>query len=163
MYLIRLFSSFLFSFFLSAGFTSFFVLLQNTAWNILWLRTQNFDISFFIFFKSFLFDLNGGFSPIIFQWGFPINLYGVISIALFFGFIIASFLRLILPINSKLLFGITGLISLYSIIFYTRIIFGEIVFIASARGFIGLLVFCFIGFLGGILFDFINKKLLKEV
>lgn len=163
MYLIKLFSTFLFSFVLSVGFTSFFVLLQNTVWNIFWLRTQNFDISFFIFFKSFLFDLNGGLSPIIFQWGFPINLYGVVSIALFFGFSIASFLKLILPIGSRLLFGISGLISLYGIIFYTRAIFDEIVFIASTRGSIGLLVFCFIGFLGGILFDFINKKLLKEV
>lgn len=163
MYLIKLFSTFLFSFVLTVGFTSFFVLLQNTVWNIFWLRTQNFDISFFIFFKSFLFDLNGGLSPIIFQWGFPINLYGVVSIALFFGFSIASFLKLILPIGSRLLFGISGLISLYGIIFYTRVIFDEIVFIASTRGSIGLLVFCFIGFLGGILFDFINKKLLKEV
>ena len=48
MYLIKLFFALVVAFLFSATITSIFILFQNTIWNIFWLKTQGFDISFFI-------------------------------------------------------------------------------------------------------------------
>ena len=61
------------SFSLSAFFVCIFVISQNTLWNLFWLKTQNFDISFLVIFSSLIHDIKGGSSPIILQWGIPIS------------------------------------------------------------------------------------------
>lgn len=161
MYLIKLFSSLLMALILSAILTSFFILFQNTIWNILWLKTQGFNISFVILFQSLLHDLRGGLSPILIQWGIPINMYGIIFIALSSGYFLAAIVRLIIPINSIFSYGFAGFASVYGIIFFTKITFDGIVLISSARELMGLLIFCFIGLLGGIIFSQFKEFFLK--
>ncbi|MBN44220.1 MAG: hypothetical protein CML94_01750 [Rhodobiaceae bacterium] len=161
MYLIKLFSSLLMAQILSAILTSFFILFQNTIWNILWLKTQGFNISFVILFQSLLHDLRGGLSPMLIQWGIPINMYGIIFIALSSGYLLAAIVRLIIPINSIFLYGFAGFASVYGIIFFTKITFDEIVLISSTRELMGLLIFCFIGLLGGIIFSQFKEFFLK--
>ena len=100
MYLIKLFFALVVAFLFSATITSIFILFQNTIWNIFWLKTQGFDISFFILIDSLLHDLRGGLSPILIQWGMPINMYAVVFIALFFGYFLTAIIKLIIPINS---------------------------------------------------------------
>ena len=161
MYLIKLFSSLLLAFIFSAILTSIFILFQNTIWNIFWLKTQGFDISFVVLVDSLLHDLLGGLSPILIQWGIPINMYGVISIALFFGYFLTAIIRLIIPINSMFSYGFAGFASVYGIIFYTKMTFDGIVLISSARQLMGLLIFCLIGFFGGIIFNQLKEFFLK--
>lgn len=161
MYLIKLFSSLLMAQILSAILTSFFILFQNTIWNILWLKTQGFNISFVILFQSLLHDLRGGLSPMLIQWGIPINMYGIIFIALSSGYLLAAIVRLIIPINSIFSYGFAGFASVYGIIFFTKITFDEIVLISSTRELMGLLIFCFIGLLGGIIFSQFKEFFLK--
>lgn len=153
MYLIKLFFSLFLAFIFSVILTSVFILFQNTVWNIFWLKTQGFDISLFVLVDSLLHDLRGGLSPILIQWGIPINMYGVIFIALFFGYFLTAIIRLIIPINSMFSYGFAGFASVYGIIFYTKMTFDEIVLISSARELIGLSIFCLIGFFGGIFFN----------
>ena len=161
MYLIKLFFSLLLAFIFSSILISFFILFQNTVWNIFWLKTQGFDISFFVLVESFLHDLRGGLSPILMQWGIPINMYSVIFIALFFGYLLTAIIRFIIPLNSMFSSGFAGLISVYGIIFYTKITFDEIVLISSVRELMGLLIFCLIGFIGGIFFNQLKEFFLK--
>jgi hypothetical protein len=161
MYLIKLFSSLLLAFIFSAILTSIFILFQNTIWNIFWLKTQGFDISFVVLVDSLLHDLLGGLSPILIQWGIPINMYGVIFIALFFGYFLTAIIRLIIPINSMFSYGFAGFASVYGIIFYTKMTFDGIVLISSARQLMGLLIFCLIGFFGGIIFNQLKEFFLK--
>ncbi len=161
MYLIKLFFSLLLAFIFSAILTSFFILFQNTIWNIFWLKTQGFDISFVVLVDSLLHDLLGGLSPILIQWGIPINMYGVIFIALFFGYFLTAIIRLIIPINSMFSYGFAGFASVYGIIFYTKMTFDGIVLISSARQLMGLLIFCLIGFFGGIIFNQLKEFFLK--
>ena len=163
MYLIKLFFSLLLAFIFSAILTSFFILFQNTIWNIFWLKTQGFDISFVVLVDSLLHDLRGGLSPILIQWGIPINMYGVIFIALFFGYFLTAIIRLIIPVNSMFSFGLAGFASLYGIIFYTKMTFDEIVLISSAREITGLLILCLIGFFGGIFFNQLKVYFLKVI
>ena len=166
MYLIKLFFSLFLAFIFSVILTSVFILFQNTVWNIFWLKTQGFDISLFVLVDSLLHDLRGGLSPILIQWGIPINMYGVIFIALFFGYFLTAIIRLIIPINSMFSYGFAGFASVYGIIFYTKMTFDEIVLISSARELIGLSIFCLIGFFGGIFFnqskEFFLKVLIHE-
>ena len=161
MYLIKLFFSLFLAFIFSVILTSVFILFQNTVWNIFWLKTQGFDISLFVLVDSLLHDLRGGLSPILIQWGIPINMYGVISIALFFGYFLTAIIRLIIPINSMFSYGFAGFASVYGIIFYTKMTFDEIVLISSARELIGLSIFCLIGFFGGIFFNQSKEFFLK--
>jgi hypothetical protein len=161
MYLIKLFFSLFLAFILSVILTSVFILFQNTVWNIFWLKTQGFDISLFVLVDSLLHDLRGGLSPILIQWGIPINMYGVIFIALFFGYFLTAIIRLIIPINSMFSYGFAGFASVYGIIFYTKMTFDEIVLISSARELIGLSIFCLIGFFGGIFFNQSKEFFLK--
>ena len=161
MYLIKLFFSLFLAFILSVILTSVFILFQNTVWNIFWLKTQGFDISLFVLVDSLFHDLRGGLSPILIQWGIPINMYGVIFIALSFGYFLTAIIRLIIPINSMLSYGFAGFASVYGIIFYTKITFDGIVLISSARELIGLLIFCSIGFFGGIIFNQLKGCFLK--
>ena len=161
MYLIKLFSSLLLAFIFSAILISIFILFQNTIWNIFWLKTQGFDISFVVLVDSLLHDLLGGLSPILIQWGIPINMYGVIFIALFFGYFLTAIIRLIIPINSMFSYGFAGFASVYGIIFYTKMTFDGIVLISSARQLMGLLTFCLIGFFGGIIFNQLKEFFLK--
>ncbi len=161
MYLIKLFSSLLLAFIFSAILTSIFILFQNTIWNIFWLKTQGFDISFVVLVDTLLHDLLGGLSPILIQWGIPINMYGVIFIALFFGYFLTAIIRLIIPINSMFSYGFAGFASVYGIIFYTKMTFDGIVLISSARQLMGLLTFCLIGFFGGIIFNQLKEFFLK--
>ena len=161
MYLIKLFFSLFLAFIFSVILTSVFILFQNTVWNIFWLKTQGFDISFFVLVDSLLHDLRGGLSPILIQWGIPINMYGVIFIALFFGYFLTAIIRLIIPINSMFSYGFAGFASVYGIIFYTKMTFDEIVLISSARELIGLSIFCLIGFFGGIFFNQSKEFFLK--
>ena len=163
MYSIKLFFSLLLAFIFSSILISFFILFQNTVWNIFWLKTQGFDISFFVLVESFLHDLRGGLSPILMQWGIPINMYSVIFIALFFGYLLTAIIRFIIPLNSMFSSGFAGLISVYGIIFYTRITFDGIVLISSTRELIGLLIFCLIGFFGGIFFNQLKVYFLKVI
>jgi hypothetical protein len=149
------------AFIFSVILTSVFILFQNTVWNIFWLKTQGFDISLFVLVDSLLHDLRGGLSPILIQWGIPINMYGVIFIALFFGYFLAAIIRLIIPINSMFSYGFAGFASVYGIIFYTKMTFDEIVLISSARELIGLSIFCLIGFFGGIFFNQSKEFFLK--
>ena len=58
-------------------------------------------------------------------------------------------------------FGFAGLASVYGIIFYTKITFDEIVLISSVRELMGLLIFCLIGFIGGIFFNQLKEFFLK--
>jgi hypothetical protein len=161
MYLIKLFFSLFLAFIFSVILTSVFILFQNTVWNIFWLKTQGFDISLFVLVDSLLHDLWGGLSPILIQWGIPINMYGVIFIALFFGYFLTAIIRLIIPINSMFSYGFAGFASVYGIIFYTKMTFDEIVLISSARELIGLSIFCLIGFFGGIFFNQSKEFFLK--
>tara|TARA_B100001057_G_scaffold237151_1_gene237512 strand:+ start:4539 stop:5048 length:510 start_codon:yes stop_codon:yes gene_type:complete len=161
MYLIKLFFSLLLAFIFSAILTSVFIIFQNTISNILWLKTQGFEISFFVLVDSLLHDLRGGLSTILIQWGIPINMYSLIFITLFFGYFLTAIIRFIIPINSMLSFGFAGLASVYGIIFYTRMTFDEIVLISSARELMGLLIFCLIGFFGGIFFNQLKEFFLK--
>jgi hypothetical protein len=161
MYLIKLFFSLFLAFIFSVILTSVFILFQNTVWNIFWLKTQGFDISLFVLVDSLLHDLRGGLSPILIQWGIPINMYGVIFIALFFGYFLTAIIRLIIPINSMFSYGFAGFASVYGIIFYTKMTFDEIVLISSARELIGLSIFCLIGFFGGIFFNQSKEFFLK--
>ena len=161
MYLIKLFFSLFLAFIFSVILTSVFILFQNTVWNIFWLKTQGFDISLFVLVDSLLHDLRGGLSPILIQWGIPINMYGVIFIALFFGYFLTAIIRLIIPINSMFSYGFAGFASVYGIIFYTKMTFDEIVLISSARELIGLSIFCLIGFFGGIFFNKSKEFFLK--
>ena len=161
MYLIKLFFSLFLAFIFSVILTSVFILFQNTVWNIFWLKTQGFDISFFVLVDSLLHDLRGGLSPILIQWGIPINMYGVIFIALFFGYFLTAIIRLIIPINSMFSYGFAGFASVYGIIFYTKMTFDEIVLISSARELMGLSIFCLIGFFGGIFFNQSKEFFLK--
>ena len=161
MYLIKLFFSLFLAFIFSVILTSVFILFQNTVWNIFWLKTQGFDISLFVLVDSLLHDLKGGLSPILIQWGIPINMYGVIFIALFFGYFLTAIIRLIIPINSMFSYGFAGFASVYGIIFYTKMTFDEIVLISSARELIGLSIFCLIGFFGGIFFNQSKEFFLK--
>jgi hypothetical protein len=161
MYLIKLFFSLFLAFIFSVILTSVFILFQNTVWNIFWLKTQGFDISLFVLIDSLLHDLRGGLSPILIQWGIPINMYGVIFIALFFGYFLTAIIRLIIPINSMFSYGFAGFASVYGIIFYTKMTFDEIVLISSARELIGLSIFCLIGFFGGIFFNQSKEFFLK--
>ena len=161
MFSIKLFFSLLFAFIFSCILVSIFILFQNTIWNIFWLKTQGFDISFFVLVDSFLHDLRGGLSPILMQWGIPINMYSIISIALFFGYFLTFIIRFIIPVNSMFSFGFAGLVSVYGIIFYTKITFDEIVLISSVRELMGLLIFCLIGFFGGIFFNQLKEFFLK--
>jgi hypothetical protein len=161
MYLIKLFFSLFLAFIFSVILTSVFILFQNTVWNIFWLKTQGFDISLFVLVDSLLHDLRGGLSPILIQWGIPINMYGVIFIALFFGYFLTAIIRLIIPINSMFSYGFAGFASVYGIIFYTKMTFDGIVLISSARELIGLSIFCLIGFFGGIFFNQSKEFFLK--
>ena len=161
MFSIKLFFSLLFAFIFSSILVSIFILFQNTIWNIFWLKTQGFDISFFVLVDSFLHDLRGGLSPILMQWGIPINMYSIIFIALFFGYFLTAIIKFIIPLNSMFSFGFAGLVSVYGIIFYTKITFDEIVLISSARELMGLLIFCLIGFFGGIIFNQLKEFFLK--
>ena len=161
MYLIKLFFSLFLAFIFSVILTSVFILFQNTVWNIFWLKTQGFDISLFVLVDSLLHYLRGGLSPILIQWGIPINMYGVIFIALFFGYFLTAIIRLIIPINSMFSYGFAGFASVYGIIFYTKMTFDEIVLISSARELIGLSIFCLIGFFGGIFFNQSKEFFLK--
>jgi hypothetical protein len=161
MYIIKLFFSLFLAFIFSVILTSVFILFQNTVWNIFWLKTQGFDISLFVLVDSLLHDLWGGLSPILIQWGIPINMYGVIFIALFFGYFLTAIIRLIIPINSMFSYGFAGFASVYGIIFYTKMTFDEIVLISSARELIGLSIFCLIGFFGGIFFNQSKEFFLK--
>ena len=161
MYLIKLFFSLLLAFIFSASITSVFILFQNTIWNIFWLKTQGFDISFFVLVDSLFHDLRGGLSTILIQWGIPINMYSLIFITLFFGYSLTAIIRFIIPINTTFSFGFAGLISVYGIIFYTRMTFDEIVLISSARELMGLFIFCLIGFFGGIFFNQLKEFFLK--
>jgi hypothetical protein len=161
MYLIKLFFILFLAFIFSVILTSVFILFQNTVWNIFWLKTQGFDISFFVLVDSLLHDLRGGLSPILIQWGIPINMYGVIFIALFFGYFLTAIIRLIIPINSMFSYGFAGFASVYGIIFYTKMTFDEIVLISSARELMGLSIFCLIGFFGGIFFNQSKEFFLK--
>ena len=161
MYLIKLFFSLFLAFIFSVILTSVFILFQNTVWNIFWLKTQGFDISLFVLVDSLLHDLRGGLSPILIQWGIPINMYGVIFIALFFGYFLTAIIRLIIPINSMFSYGFAGFASVYGIIFYTKMTFDDIVLISSARELIGLSIFCLIGFFGGIFFNQSKEFFLK--
>jgi hypothetical protein len=161
MYIIKLFFSLFLAFIFSVILTSVFILFQNTVWNIFWLKTQGFDISLFVLVDSLLHDLRGGLSPILIQWGIPINMYGVIFIALFFGYFLTAIIRLIIPINSMFSYGFAGFASVYGIIFYTKMTFDEIVLISSARELIGLSIFCLIGFFGGIFFNQSKEFFLK--
>lgn len=161
MYLIKLFFSLFLAFIFSVILTSVFILFQNTVWNIFWLKTQGFDISLFVLVDSLLHDLRGGLSPILIQWGIPINMYGVIFIALFFGYFLTAIIRLIIPINSMFSYGFAGFASVYGIIFYTKMTFDEIVLISSARELMGLSIFCLIGFFGGIFFNQSKEFFLK--
>ena len=146
------------SFSLSASFVCIFVISQNTLWNLFWLKTQNFDISFLVIFSSLIHDIKGGSSPIILQWGIPISLYSVICITLLLAFIITSLIRIRFPLNSKFSYGIAGFTSLYVMISLIIIKYDGIVIISSAKENFGLFVFCFIGFLGGFLFDILIGK-----
>ena len=161
MFSIKLFFSLLFAFIFSSILVSIFILFQNTIWNIFWLKTQGFDISFFVLVDSFLHDLRGGLSPILMQWGIPINMYSIIFIALFFGYFLTAIIKFIIPLNSMFSFGFAGLASVYGIIFYTKITFDEIVLISSVRELMGLLIFCLIGFIGGIFFNQLKEFFLK--
>tara|TARA_B100001175_G_scaffold146161_1_gene123965 strand:+ start:978 stop:1487 length:510 start_codon:yes stop_codon:yes gene_type:complete len=161
MYLIKLFFSLLLAFIFSAILTSVFILFQNTIWNIFWLKTQGFDISFFVLVDSLFHDLRGGLSTILIQWGIPINMYSLIFITLFLGYSLTAIIRFIIPINAMFSFGFAGLVSVYGIIFYTRMTFDEIVLISSARELMGLFIFCLIGFFGGIFFNQLKEFFLK--
>lgn len=161
MYLIKLFFALVVAFLFSTTITSIFILFQNTIWNIFWLKTQGFDVSFFILIDSLLHDLRGGLTPILIQWGVPINMYAVIFIALFFGYFLTAIIRLIIPINSMFSYGFAGFASVYGIIFYTKMTFDGIVLISSARQLMGLLIFCMIGFFGGIIFNQLKEFFLK--
>ncbi len=161
MHLIKLFSGLLMAFIISAILTSFFILFQNTMWNIFWLKNQGFDISFFVLFESLIHDLHGGLSPILIQWGIPINMYGVIFIALSLGYFLAAIVRLIIPINPIFSYGLAGFSSVYGIIFFTKLAFDGIVLISSARELMGLLTLCFIGFFGGMIFSQFKEFFLK--
>ena len=161
MYLIKLFFALVVAFLFSATITSIFILFQNTIWNIFWLKTQGFDISFFILIDSLLHDLRGGLSPILIQWGMPINMYTVVSIALFFGYFLTAIIKLIIPINSIFSYGFAGFLSVYGIIFFTKMTFDEIVLISSTREPLGLLIFCLIGSIGGIFFNQFKENFLR--
>ena len=161
MYLIKLFFSLLLAFIFSAILTSVFILFQNTIWNIFWLKTQGFDISFLVLVDSLFHDLRGGLSTILIQWGIPINMYSLIFITLFFGYSLTAVIRFIIPINTMFSFGFAGLVSVYGIIFYTRMTFDEIVLISSTRELMGLFIFCLIGFFGGIFFNQLKEFFLK--
>ena len=161
MYLIKLFFSLLLAFIFSAILTSVFILFQNTIWNIFWLKTQGFDISFLVLVDSLFHDLRGGLSTILIQWGIPINMYSLIFITLFLGYSLTAIIRFIIPINAMFSFGFAGLVSVYGIIFYTRMTFDEIVLISSTRELMGLFIFCLIGFFGGIFFNQLKEFFLK--
>ena len=161
MYSIKLFFSLLLAFIFSSILISIFILFQNTIWNIFWLKTQGFDISFFVLVDSFFHDLRGGLSPILMQWGIPINMYSIIFIALFFGYFLTAIIRLIIPVNSIFSYGFAGFLSVYSIIFFTKMTFDEIILISSAREPLGLLIFCLIGSFGGIFFNQFKENFLR--
>ena len=161
MYLIKLIIALVEAFLFSTTITSIFILFQNTIWNIFWLKTQGFDVSFFILIDSLLHDLRGGLTPILIQWGVPINMYAVIFIALFFGYFLTAIIRLIIPVNSIFSYGFAGFLCVYAIIFFTKITFDEIVLISSAREPLGLLIFCLIGSIGGIFFNQFKENFLR--
>jgi hypothetical protein len=58
-------------------------------------------------------------------------------------------------------YGFGGFVSVYGIIFYTKMTFDGIVLISSARQLMGLLTFCLIGFFGGIIFNQLKEFFLK--
>ena len=161
MYLIKLFFALVVAFLFSTTIASIFILFQNTIWNIFWLKTQGFDVSFFILIDSLLHDLRGGLTPILIQWGVPINMYAVIFIALFFGYFLTAIIRLIIPVNSIFSYGFAGFLSVYAIIFFTKMTFDEIILISSAREPLGLLIFCLIGSFGGIFFNLFKENFLR--
>ena len=150
------------SFFLSVSFVCIFIISQNTLWNLFWLQSQNFDISFLILFSSLAHDIKGGVSPIILQWGIPISFYTVISITLLLAFIITFLIRLRFPINSKFSYAIAGFTSMYVMMSLIIMKYDGIVLISSARENFGLFVFCFIGLLGGFFFDTLISNFLKR-
>ena len=88
-------------------------------------------------------------------------MYAVIFIALFFGYFLTAIIRLIIPVNSIFSYGFAGFLSVYAIIFFTKITFDEIVLISSAREPLGLLIFCLIGSIGGIFFNQFKENFLR--
>ena len=150
------------SFIFSASFVCIFIISQNTLWNLFWLKSQDFDISFLIIFSSLLHDIQGGLSPVIVQWGIPLSFYSVISVTLLIAFLVTGLVRIILPLNSRFSYGLAGFSSMYVMITLTIMRYDGIVLISSARENFGLIIFCFIGLLGGFFFDLLLSKLIHK-
>ena len=162
MFLIKRIISLGVAFILSATFSYILISSHNTLWNLFWLKTQNFDISFLIIYSSLMHDIKGFLSPVIVQWGIPISFYTIICATLLIAFMITAIVRIILPINSKFSYGIAGFSSIYVMNMLITMRYDGITLISSARENFGLITLCLIGFLGGFLFDFLVSKLMRR-
>jgi len=146
------------SFVLSASLVSSAIILQSTLWNLFWLKTRGFDISWETFLLTFSHDIQGALSPILVQWGVPINFYSVISASLLIAFLVTFLTRLMIPINSRFSYSFAGFLSIYVMITLTIIQYDGIILISGARENTGLFVLCCVGALGGFLFDFLLNR-----
>ena len=139
------------AFYLSSSFVALVAILQNTVNNFFWLINQGFEVSSIIFLTSVFHDIKGG-----------SLFYAIILVTLFVAFCTAALLRSIIPLGGHLSYGLAGLVGLYTMINITLYVFDGIAVIGSLRNGFGLSVFCFIGGIGGFLFESLKNIFLRR-
>jgi len=144
---IKIISNVAFCFLLSLFFVCIMVVLQDTVTSLLWLSKNGFEVTSSIFFQSLSHDIIGS-----------SLLYIILFITLLLAFIIASLLRLVIPLNGYISYSLAGFVSLYAMIQITLIVFDNLYVISSLRNTGGLLIFCTIGMFGGLIFQYSKEN-----
>ena len=139
----------IFYFFSSLVATSL-IISVNLSTNVLWLYSQDFDISFQMFFALLFKDLSNGVLFLL-----------IVLITYLIAFLITPLIRHFLPIKRTLSYSIAGLFSIFVMLKLTTYVFTGAVLISGMRSLLGLFLFCVSGMFGGFIYGFLLNKVLK--
>tara|TARA_Y100001970_G_scaffold156372_1_gene191348 strand:- start:163 stop:612 length:450 start_codon:yes stop_codon:yes gene_type:complete len=136
---------------ISSFLTTSLIILINLSTNLVWLTSQGFDISIKMFFELLLRDISNGFLFLV-----------IILITFFLGFLITAIVRYFFSIKRSLSYSISGLASIFVMLNLTTLVFDGAILIAGMRYFLGFLLFCISGLLGGYLYGLMLNKVFKN-
>ena len=137
-------------YFFSSFVSTFLIISVNLSSNLLWLHSQNFHISFQMFFELLFKDLSNGLLFLL-----------IVLVTFLIAFFTTPLIRYFLPIKRTLSYSIAGLLSIFVMLILTTYLFTGAVLIAGMRSSLGFSLFCLSGMFGGFIFGFLLNKVLK--
>ena len=138
-------------YFFSSFVSTFLIISVNLSSNLLWLHSQNFHISFQMFFELLFKDLSNGLLFLL-----------IVLVTFLIAFFTTPLIRYFLPIKRTLSYSIAGLLSIFVMLKLTTYVFTGAVLIAGMRSLLGFCLFCLSGMFGGFIFGFLLNKVLKS-